>query len=150
MKIKLEISDRDYDEVSRFLLEKGIELDDEAEFILTQKSCYIDRLAVRDEKTGERALIPVQEIIYAESFGHTVTAHTNEREWLTSDRLYQLCSVLDPEKFLRISVSTIIAVDKVKRIMPTLSRKFIITLSNGGTVEVTRSYYNIFKEFFGI
>lgn len=150
MKIKLAVSDESYEEVSRFLREKGIEIDDESEFVLSQRGKYVSRIAVRDSVTGEKTHIPVKSIIYAESYGHSVTIHTEEKQWLSSDRLYQLCALLDPKEFLRISVSTVICVKKVKRIMPTLSRKFIITMENGETVEVTRSYYTIFKDFFEI
>lgn len=150
MKIKLAVSDESYDEVASFLREKGIEIDDEAEFVLTQSGKYVSHIAVRDEKTGEKTHISVNDIVYAESFGHSVTVYTADKVWVSSDRLYQLCSVLDPELFLRVSVSTIICVKKVRRIMPALSRKFILTMENGRTVDVTRSYYNIFKDFFGI
>lgn len=150
MKIKLAVSDESFEEVKNFLSEKGIEIDDDAEFVLSQRGKYIEHISVRDEKTGEKAHIPVSDIIFAESFGHSVTIHTKDKNWVSSDRLYQLCAVLDPKKFLRINISTVISADKVKRIMPTLSRKFVLTMENGESVEVTRSYYNIFKEFFGI
>ena len=64
--------------------------------------------------------------------------------------LYRLTARLDPEAFLRISHSVVIARSKVVRIAPTLSMKFILTLRDGRTVDVTRSYYYIFKETFGI
>lgn len=150
MKIKLAVSDDRYEEAASFLREKGIEIDDDSEFVLSLNDSYIDRISVRDSVTGEKTHIAVSEIIFAESFGHTVIVRTLDKEWVTGDRLYQLCALLNPKKFLRISVSTIIAADKVKRITPALSRKFIVTMENGERVEVTRSYYNIFKEFFGI
>lgn len=150
MKIKLAVSSESYEELKGFLTEKGIEIDDDAEFVLTQSGKYVDRIAVRDAKTGEKIHIAVKDIVYAESLGHKVTVHTAEKDWISSDRLYQLCAILDPKHFLRISVSTVISTDKVKRIMPTLSRKFVLTMENGDSVEVTRSYYNIVKEFFGI
>ena len=58
--------------------------------------------------------------------------------------------MLDPDQFLRISNSVVIARNKVKSISPTLSMKFILTMQNGKKVDVTRSYYYIFKEYFGI
>jgi len=66
------------------------------------------------------------------------------------DRLYKIVNLLNPEKFLRISNSVVISKDKVKKISTTLSMKFILTMINGKKVDVTRSYYYIFKDSFGI
>ena len=66
------------------------------------------------------------------------------------DRLYKIFNQLDPEKFLRISNSVVISRRSVVKITPTLSMKFILTMSDGKNVDVTRSYYYIFKENFGI
>ena len=44
----------------------------------------------------------------------------------------------------------IIARRHVKKIRPALSMKFILTLSDGTVVDVTRSYYSAFREFFNI
>jgi len=46
--------------------------------------------------------------------------------------------------------TVIIAKANVKQIATTLSMKFILTMSNGKKVDVTRNYYYIFKESFGI
>lgn len=51
---------------------------------------------------------------------------------------------------MRISNSVVIAKDKVTSISPTFSMKFVLTMANGQKVDVTRSYYYLFKESFGI
>ena len=58
--------------------------------------------------------------------------------------------ILDSEQFMRISNSVIIARNSVRKIKPTLGAKFILTLKNGATVDVTRSYYYIFRDAYGI
>lgn len=150
MKIKLAVSDESYEEVSRFLAEKGIELDDEADFILTQRDKYVSHISVRDPRTGGRSHLAVDEIVFIETFGHTVEIHTERETFQTADRLYQLAAVLDPEQFLRISNSVIIAKRKVRQINPAFSMKFVLIMTNGARVDVTRSYYNIFKDAFHI
>ena len=72
------------------------------------------------------------------------------KSYQLSERLYKVLDMLDPDQFLRISNSVVIARNKVKSISPTLSMKFILTMQNGKKVDVTRSYYYIFKEYFGI
>lgn len=149
MKIALSVSDESLEEVTCFLKEKGIEIDDDAEFVLLQKDKFAGHIAVRDSE-GERNVIPVSEIVTIESYGHTVELHTADKVFTTTERLYQLEKSLDPQKFLRVSNSVIIARSQVKEISPTFSMKFILKMKNGSRVDVTRSYYSRFKEFFGI
>lgn len=150
MKIKLDISNERYDEIKSALEERGIEIDDTADLVLSEINSFIDNLIVREKGTNARIILSVEDIVYIESFGHAVEVQTPEKRYQATDRLYRIFSLLDPAKFLRISNSVIIAGNKVKRITPTLSSKFILTMINGKTVDVTRSYYYIFKEYFGI
>ena len=150
MKIQLAVSDESYEEVKEFLLSKGIELDDEAEFVLTQRGKYAGHLTVRNAKTAEKVHISADEIILIESYGHTVEVVTSEETYVTSDRLYQLMSTLNPDKFIRVSNSVIIAKRKIKQIRPSLSMKFVLTMENDRKIDVTRSYYTNFKEAFNI
>ena len=150
MKIKLAVSDESYEEIKKFLEGKGIEIDNNASFLLTETDRYISHLTVRDSENSSKLYISVEDIIYIESFGHTVEVHTLDGIYLSGERLYQLCCILNPQSFVRISNSVIIARNKVKQIIPAFSMKFTLEMVNGDKVYVTRSYYNIFKEFFGI
>lgn len=152
MKIKLALSDERAEEVARFLEQHGIEVDDSdsADLILSETGNYVNHLTVRDGENGERFHIPVDDVVYIASFGHTVEVYTEDRIYTTAERLYQLMYSLDPAQFVRISNSVIIARRKVKEIRPTLSMKFVLLMKNGDRVDVTRSYYHSFKEYFGI
>lgn len=150
MKIKLDISNERYGEIKFALEERGIEIDDTADLVLCETNSFIDNLTVREKGTNARIILSVEDIVYIESFGHVVEVQTQEAVYQATDRLYRIASLLDPAKFLRISNSVVIARSRVKRITPTLSSKFILTMTNGKCVDVTRSYYYIFKEYFGI
>lgn len=150
LRIRLAVSDDSYEEVRRILMEKGIEIDDDAEFVLTQQERYIGHLAVKQPESGERLHIAVEDIVFIESFGHTVEVYTKDEVFHTSDRLYQLLNVLDPSKFIRVSNSVIIAKRKVKKINPSFSMKFMLVMVNGRKIDVTRSYYNSFRDAFNI
>ena len=149
MKVKLLINENRIAEITSKLKELGIEIDDEAEFVLTERNKFISHLPARDEK-GDRCNVPVDDIIYIESYSHNVDIHTMTNCFKSTEALYQILSMLNPEEFLRISNSVIISRKHVKKIKPALSMKFVLTLSDGTLVDVTRSYYNIFKEFFNI
>ena len=150
MKIKLAVSKQRYAEVETTLTQCGLEIDDNADFTLSENNRYIDRFLVRDPLSDDRVFLPVDEIVLIEAFGHTMEIYTQNKSYQMSDRLYKILNMLNPDNFLRISNSVIISRNKVKSISPTLSMKFILTMQNGKKVDVTRSYYYIFKEYFGI
>ena len=146
MKIKLAVSRERYAEVERLLTQRGITVDADGDFVLTENNRYPDRLMVRDGDSGERVILPVEDIVLIEAFGHSLAG----KSYGVSQRLYKILGTLEPEKFLRISNSVVIAKDKVTSISPTFSMKFVLTMANGQKVDVTRSYYYLFKESFGI
>lgn len=150
MKVKLEVSRERLEEVREMLRNHGIETDDEAELVLSERSRPLDVLTVREPGSGAYNVLRAEEIILMESFGHTVEVHTAQGIYQVTEPLYKLAALLDPEKFLRVSNSVVIAKGKVRRIAPTLSMKFVLTMEGGRTVDVTRSYYYIFKDAFGI
>lgn len=150
LRIKLLVSDARYDEIEKELTSKGFIIDDDADLLLTEKDLFVNHLIVKSALNNDCVRISTDEIIIIESFGHDILIQTAQGEFKTGERLYQLERMLNPEQFLRISNSVIIAKNKVKRIAPTLSTKFILTMTNGKSVDVTRSYYYIFKECFGI
>lgn len=150
MKIRLSVSEDRYQEIKTTLMEYGIEIDENAELVLSENEHFSSSLVVKDAETSERVFVPIEEIISIESFGHTVEVYTYDKSYQVLERLYKIQNQLDPDKFLRISNSVIIQTNKIKKIAPTLSMKFILTMSNGRNVDVTRSYYYIFKEYFDI
>ena len=151
MRIKLAVSQERYQEIRDALRERGIQVDEDAELVLSERDRYWDTLLAREMGGGDRVVLPAGEIVSVESLGREVLAYTvSGAVYQVPDRLYRIAAQLDPEAFLRISNSVVIARSQVVRIAPTLSMKFILTLRDGRTVDVTRSYYYIFKEAFGI
>ncbi len=148
MKIKLMVSRDRYEEISAQLIQKGIELDNSSNLVLIEEDGFADFIMGR--ANDSLSPVPVGEIVFIETFGNDVVLHTMNEEYKISERLIRLEGLLDPSRFLRISNSVIVAVKRIKSIRPTFSSKFILTLSDGSTVDVTRSYFNRFKEFFGI
>ena len=150
MKIKLDVSHERYFELKALFEKCGFEVDDDADLVLSECNRFIDTLMVRDTASNEKVFLPIRDIVYIETYGHTVEVHTDKKSYQAFDRLYKIYGMLDPSNFLRISNSVVIAKDQVKQISTTLSMKFILTMSNGKKVDVTRNYYFIFTESFGI
>ena len=150
MKIRLNISDGHYEEVKKELLDAGFEISEEGEYILSESGSVESTFVIARDEEGLKVHIASDDIIYIESFGHDVEVHTAEGRFFASERLYQLAEKLDSEQFFRVSNSVIISKKHVRKIRPAISMKFVLTMDDGTLVDVTRSYYYAFKEFFGI
>ena len=149
MKIRLAVSSERYEEISKLLEEKGIEVDESADLVLTETDSYAGFLSVRS-RDGAKRHVSTEDVIAIESFGHSVEVRCRDGIYQTADRLYQLQKYLDPKQFIRISNSVIVNRSQIKHISPTFSQKFILKLKDGSRADVTRSYYNEFKRVIGI
>jgi DNA-binding LytR/AlgR family response regulator len=148
VKIKLIVSDEKYTQIATELIKNGHEIDDDADFILSERNVHLKYLI---GKSGDEIFrLDVTKISHIESFSHDVIAHCDGGEYKISERLRRLEETLDPKEFLRISNSVIVSVSHIKSIKPALSQKFVLTMTDGSKVDVTRSYYYIFKDFIGI
>lgn len=149
MKVRISVSQEKYDAVKEFLEEHGIEISDEAEYLFTESFGFPKFLPVRNDKR-ERYNVSVDDVVFIEAFGKDIEVHTARETYYSQDRMYQLELLLDPQEFIRVSKSVIISRKHVKKIRPTLSMKYVLTMSDGTLVDVTRSYYNDFRRFFNI
>ena len=148
MKIKLMVSEENYSQIFKELTAMGIEIDDGAQLILSEKNVYVSRLIGRHD--NEIFRLNTKDISHIESFAHDIIAHCGSDEYKLTERLRRLEEILDPEEFIRVSNSVIVSAEHIKSIRPSLSQKFVLTMSDGSKVDVTRTYYYIFKEFMGI
>ncbi len=149
MKIRISVSDAQYDNVKRMLTEHGLEISDDADYMITESSRPSVFLTVRNEEKEHLRLSP-SEVIFIEAFGKDIEIHTKSGIYYAQDRMYQLEELLDRKVFLRVSKSVIISRKHVRKIRPSLSMKYILTMSDGTLVDVTRSYYSDFRRFFNI
>ena len=146
MKLKVMLSSDD--PIMEELRKLNIEIDDRSEYFLTRREMYLNYLpAKNDEQTF---YISIDDIIFIESLGHDVMLHTKDGVYVTKERLKTLERMLDPDDFLRVSNSSIVSIKNIRRIEASILQKFILHMSNGDKVDVTRSYYYIFKDRFNI
>lgn len=147
MRVKLRVTHFHEKEIIRELQEKNIEICEDSSLVLYEELAEDRILCKRGDET---IIVPLKDIIYIESLGHNVFLHLDKEQYKISKRLYQLESELPENQFIRISNSVIIARNAIKKIKPALSCKFILTLKNDDRVDVTRTYYYKFKEYFKI
>ncbi len=146
MKLKV-LVDKD-DPIIEELRKLNIEIDESSEYVLMKRESDVNYLAAKD---GDQTFfISIGDIVYIDSLGHDVMIHTMDGTYVTKERLKALERMLDPDDFLRVSNSAIISVKSIRRIEGSILQKFILHMANGDKVDVTRSYYYIFKDRFNI
>ena len=97
---------------------------------------YITRLSVRE---GERVLFfKTESIDYMESAGNYVVVHVGKENHVVRETLTNLEENLDPKKFLRISRSTLVNLDRVKELQPLFKGEHAVVLQNGKQLTMTR------------
>ncbi len=149
MKFRISVSDTDYGKLKEYLEGHGIEIAEDAEYVISENTERQQFITVRDEDR-EKLKLPVNEIIFLEAYGKEIEIHTQQGTYTSGERMYQLEEMLDPKEFIRISKSVIVSRKHIKRIRPTLSMKYVLTLSDGTLADVTRSYYSDFRREFNI
>lgn len=148
MRIKLRLNKSTKESIEDELKEKNIEVSEESKLILTEEDYVGDTLECKDE--DGIVLVQTEDICYMESIGHDVYVYVDNKQYKTRYRIYQLEKILPQDRFIRISNSVIIKKNSISHIKPALSCKFYLTLTNGALVDVTRTYYYKFKDFYGI
>lgn len=105
-------------------------------------------------KKGERYNVPVKDIIYLESYNHSIDVHTMEECYKSNERLYQLYSLLDPQTsadylwmdFLPCMKCMFPAYYTYKNDKLCLNEKLDISLNNLDDYYFTDIYIEIFED----
>jgi len=87
--------------------------------------------------------------IYA-SNGKIIAATTDNGEYFLHHRLYEIEECLEPTKFVRISNSEIINLNKVKHFDLNFVGTICVTLSDSTTTYVSRRYVSKIKRILGV
>ena len=101
----------------------------------------LTRIAV---KTDEKILfVAVSDIDSIESAGNYVVAHVGKEEHVLRDTLTNLETKLPPAKFLRVSRSVIVNLERVKELQPMFRGESVVVLKNGRAIPTTHSLREI-------
>ena len=97
-----------------------------------------DRLVVRTQ--GSVYLVKVDDIDWIEAARNYVKIHCGGDEHLMRETLSNVEKRLDPERFLRIHRSTLVNLDRVKKIEPGLGSEAVAELFDGTRLMISRAY----------
>jgi two-component system, LytTR family, response regulator len=107
----------------------------------------LDRLAVKSE--GRVILLKIDEIDWIEAADNYVHIHRDKEDHLIRDTLTNLESKLPPERFLRISRSIIVNLDRVRELQPLFHGDYVVILKNGARLTLSRNYRDKFNQVLG-
>ena len=96
----------------------------------------LTRLTIRND--DKVTVLKTAEIDSIEAAGNYVAVHVGKDSHILRETLNALETQLDPEKFLRISRSTIVNLDRVKELQPMFKGEYTIVLHNNRRLAMTR------------
>ena len=97
-----------------------------------------NRLVVRSQ--GSVYLVKVDEIDWIEAARNYVKIHCGAETHLMREPLSRLADRLDPKVFFRIHRSTLVNIDRVRKIEPGTGSEAVAELDNGTRLMISRAY----------
>lgn len=122
---------------------------------LTQLLDYLRQNAgamapVRDETAGDRILVKssgeifflkADEIDWIEAEGDYMKFHVAGRAHLMRETMARLEARLDPKRFVRIHRSTIVNIDRLRKLTPSFAGEYAVVLHDGTKLKLSRGYH---------
>jgi two-component system, LytTR family, response regulator len=105
---------------------------------ITAGSRYREHLVIKGD--GRAYLQPVREIEWIEASGKHVHIHAGSETRSMRATMIDLEQKLNPRRFLRVSRSAIVNVDRIREIAPWFNGEFLVTMKSGAQVPSTRGY----------
>ena len=106
-----------------------------------------ERLAIKS--TGRVVFVKVDDIDWVEAADNYVSLHVGSEEHLHRETMSALEAQLPPAKFIRISRSTIVNVDRIKELQPLFHGEYAVILQNGARLTLSRSYRDRLDQLMG-
>jgi two-component system, LytTR family, response regulator len=98
----------------------------------------VERLLVKAD--GRVLLIKVDDIDWVEAADNYVNIKVGKESHMMRETMSSLEGRLPPEKFMRISRSTIVNVERIQELQPMFHGEYIVLLKNGTKLTLSRSY----------
>jgi len=101
---------------------------------------YADILPIRDDSDTVR--VPVASIEWIDAAGDYMCVHAGGRTYVLRETMKSLESILDPKVFQRVHRSTIVNLNRVRRLRPHTNGEYFLMLEDGQEIKLSRSYRN--------
>jgi two-component system, LytTR family, response regulator len=98
-----------------------------------------DRILVKS--SGEIFFLKAEEIDWIEAEGDYMKFHVGGRTHLMRDTMARLEARLDAKQFLRIHRSTIVNIDRLRKLSPSFGGEYAVILHDGTKLKLSRGYH---------
>jgi two-component system LytT family response regulator len=98
-----------------------------------------DRILVKS--SGEIFFLKAEEIDWIEAEGDYMKFHVGGRAHLMRETMARLESRLDPKRFIRIHRSTIVNIDRLRKLSPSFAGEYAVILHDGTKLKLSRGYH---------
>jgi len=99
---------------------------------------FVERFLLRS--AGRLTIVRVDDIDWLESDGDYVRVHAHGKKNLLRIRISEIESKLNPAQFIRIHRSTIVAIDRVVEMKPATNGDYLVRLTDGTQLNLSRTY----------
>lgn len=99
---------------------------------------YADILPIRDQSDTVR--VNVSKIDWIDAAGDYMCVHAEGHTYVLRETMKSLEAILDPKIFSRVHRSTIVNVQRVRRLRPHTNGEYFLTLEDGQEIKLSRSY----------
>ncbi len=99
---------------------------------------YGERLIVRS--SGSVHFVRVDSVDWIEASRNYVKIHCGDEVYTMRETMTHMEKRLDPERFLRIHRSTLVNIDRIRKIEPGIGTESIVVLDGGARLMVSRAY----------
>lgn len=98
-----------------------------------------DRILLKS--SGEIFFLKAEEIDWIEAEGDYMKFHVAGRTHLMRETMARLEARLDPKQFIRIHRSTIVNIDRLRKLSPSFAGEYAVILHDGTKLKLSRGYH---------
>jgi two-component system LytT family response regulator len=113
-------------------------------FELRGRRRYADRLMLKDD--GNVVVLLVADIDWVEAADNYVKVHARGGRYRVRQTITGLERKLDPTRFARTHRSAMVNLERVRSLEPMAAGEYVITLSSGEKVPLSRGYRDEFRQ----
>ena len=111
------------------------------------KGAALDRLVIKTR--GRVFFLKTTSIDWVEANGDYSCLHVGAQDYLLRKTMHELEERLSPDRFVRISRSAIVNLDRVEELRPLTRGEFLVRLTDGQDVKLTRTYRDRLETMLG-
>ena len=116
--------------------------DDPARTAATRSPGPEDRDRIWVKSSGEIFFLKADEIDWIEAEGDYMKFHVAGRAHLMRETMARLEGRLDGKRFIRIHRSTIVNLDRVRKLSPSFAGEYAVVLTDGAKLKLSRGYHD--------